>query len=231
MQRIAGRHPSSAPWRDRARSGKTPCECVHTVILPSLNCGERAGRPDRAVRHVGLGVGRLDARLGAVGHAAPASRSMTLSFGRQRHQMLVRCSPDPAGPAPPSTWRFAARTRARLDRLLLALGDDAEEAAVAHHCDHARHRFDAGLVEALELRAVARRPHHAAVHHARQAHVLHVGCAAGDLAGNVEALRSTCRRSCARRRASARPCAVASRLRSACAGELAIGDLAAVRRA
>ena len=76
---------------------------------------------------------------------------------------------------------------ARLDRLLLALGDDAEERAVAHHRDHARHRLDRRFVDAFERRAVARRAHHAAVHHAGQAHVLHVRGAAGHLRRDVEA--------------------------------------------
>ena len=42
----------------------------------------------------------------------------------------------------------------RLDRLELALGDDGQEAAVAHDCDDAGHALDRGRVERRKRRAV-----------------------------------------------------------------------------
>ena len=61
------------------------------------------------------------------------------------------------------------------------------EAAVAHHLHHARHLRDGVDVGGLEPRAVARTAHDAGMQHAGQAHVLHIGLAARDLGGDVDA--------------------------------------------
>ena len=89
---------------------------------------------------------------------------------------------------PGRPFRAFGKRRARLDRLLLAFGDHTEERAVADHRDHARNRLRLAVVERGERRAVLRRAHHPAMHHAGQAQVLHVHRLAGHLAGNVEAL-------------------------------------------
>ena len=75
----------------------------------------------------------------------------------------------------------------RLDRGPLALGDDAEEIALAHDLDDAGNVLDRALVDAFELGADRRRAHHAAVQHAGHAEVLHVGEAAGHLVRDVDA--------------------------------------------
>ena len=47
MQRIAAAGIFSA-LTSSARNGKTPCECVHTVILPSLNSATAQDGPIEA---------------------------------------------------------------------------------------------------------------------------------------------------------------------------------------
>src|SRR4029078_2496738 len=68
-------------------------------------------------------------------------------------------------------------------------GDDAEEIAFAHHPGDAGDFLDRAFVHLFDLGAWARRPHHAAVQHARHMEILHIGEAAGDLLGNVDARR------------------------------------------
>ena len=75
----------------------------------------------------------------------------------------------------------------RLDRLEFLVGDDGEEIAVANHLDDAGQFFDRRCVAVRQLRAIARRPHHARMHHAGQPHVLHIGRAAGDLGRDIDA--------------------------------------------
>src|SRR5262249_12606922 len=107
--------------------------------------------------------------------------------GPQREQLLIDLirvgELDAARPA-----RTAAQRGTRLDRLLLALRDDADEAAVAHDSDDSRHGLDRGVVEYFELRAVTRRAHRTAVQHARQANVLNVGGAAGNFSRDIQSL-------------------------------------------
>src|SRR6266404_575351 len=107
-------------------------------------------------------------------------------LGRQRQQVIVdlgrirqRWPERPLG--------ALGQLSAHLDGLLLALGNDAQEAAVAHDRDDARKPFGGRLVDALEPRAGARRPHHAGVQHAGRPHVLHIGGAARHLIRNIEA--------------------------------------------
>ena len=76
--------------------------------------------------------------------------------------------------------------RRRGDGLLLARGDDAEEAPVAHHGPHARHRLDPLAVEGLEHRAIRGRAHDPTVQHARQLQVVHVDAGARHLVRQVE---------------------------------------------
>ncbi len=52
---------------------------------------------------------------------------------------------------------------------------------------HAGHLLDRRRIAFGQLRAVARRPHHAGMHHAGQPHVLHIGSAAGDLVRDIDA--------------------------------------------
>src|SRR5262249_58798926 len=86
---------------------------------------------------------------------------------------------------PPPSPLFPYTTLFR--SLLFAFGHDTEERAVAHDSNDPRHCFGRGFVDAVELRAVARRTYHAAMQHAGEPHVLDECRAAGDLAGNIEA--------------------------------------------
>ncbi len=136
------------------------------------------------MRHVGLGVGRLDdARAGELRRLLDADGRV---LARQRLDHVEDfCRIGQFRPRRP--FRALDQRIARLDRLLLARGDDTQERAVAYHRDHARHGLHAGLVEAFEPGAIARRPHHPAMHHAGQANVLHIDRPARDLGRDVEA--------------------------------------------
>ena len=79
----------------------------------------------------------------------------------------------------------------RLDRLEFLFGDDGEKIAVAHDLDDAGQFLDRGRVAFGQLRAIARRPHDAGMHHAGQPHVLDIGRAAGDLGGDIDARHRT----------------------------------------
>ena len=74
--------------------------------------------------------------------------------------------------------RRAARGFERRDRLLLARRGDGDKAAAHAQPDHAGQGAYRGFVQGLEPGALRRRPQHAAVHHARQLHVVHEGGAA-----------------------------------------------------
>jgi hypothetical protein len=74
--------------------------------------------------------------------------------------------------------------------LLFALGDHADEAAVAHHSHDTRMALDLFAVEREQLGVLCRRPQHATVQHARSAHVVHERSPAEDLGCEVDALRS-----------------------------------------
>ena len=84
--------------------------------------------------------------------------------------------------------RAAAQRGTGLDRLLLALRDNSEEAAVAHEANNAWHCLDYGFIDAFELRAGTRRTHNTAVQHARQANVLNIGRAAGNFSRDIQSL-------------------------------------------
>jgi hypothetical protein len=71
-----------------------------------------------------------------------------------------------------------------LDRCPLALGDDGEEAALAHDAG-ALDVLDGALVHSLEGGADGGRANHPRVEHTGHAEVLHVGVGARDLAGHV----------------------------------------------
>jgi hypothetical protein len=84
--------------------------------------------------------------------------------------------------------RAAAQCGTRLDRLLLSLRDDAEEAAVAHDGNKTGNCLDCGFIDSFELRAVTRRAHRTAVQHARQSNVLNVGGAARNFGRDIQSL-------------------------------------------
>src|SRR5262249_23019135 len=107
--------------------------------------GKRAGRPHRGMGDVRFAIGRFhDARAG--GRRARLLLTRHRADGPQREQLLIDLirvgELDAARPA-----RTAAQRGTRLDRLLLALRDDADEAAVAHDSDDSRHGLDRGVVE------------------------------------------------------------------------------------
>ena len=151
--------------------------------LAVLELGQRAGWRNRPVRLVGPMIGGLD-HLGA-----PGQRRLLLAdnldLARQRDELLIEARRiGQFGTGLP--FRRGRERGARLDRLLFALGNHAEEAAVAHHRDHALHRLHRGLVKAFELCAIARRAHYAAVQHAGEADVLYERAPAGHLGRDVQ---------------------------------------------
>jgi hypothetical protein len=83
--------------------------------------------------------------------------------------------------------RLCGKRLHRLDRLKFRLGDDGEKIAVANHFHDAGHSLDRSHIAIGELRAVARRPHHACMHHIRQPQVLHISGAAGDFGRDIDA--------------------------------------------
>ena len=182
MQRIAA---GATPQRP----GELGAQRKHALRMRPDRAGavaefrDRGRRADRGVRRVGLAVGRLQHFRG--GRRRRLLDPDGLDLGGERLQVLedarrVRQL------RPPFPFRRAGKRRARLHGLLLALGDHAEERAVAHHREHARHRAYLGVVDLIQRRAIARRAHHAAVHHAGQAQILHVHRRPGHLAGNIE---------------------------------------------
>ena len=196
--------------------------------LAVLQLRDRAGGPERGMRLIRPVIGRLD-HLGA---GRQQRRLLVADDGvlrRQRLQLLVEAG----GIGQRRSGLPLRRGRQRLDgldRLLLALGDDAEEAAVAHHRDDARHRPHLGFVERFELRAVLRRARHAAVHHAGQPQVLHEGRAAGHLGRRDRRAAIDCPTMLVLRRRLRRHLAGRLALEIGLAGELAVAHLAAVRR-
>jgi len=68
----------------------------------------------------------------------------------------------------------------RRARLLVALGDDADDVAIAHDRDHPGHRSRGRVVERAELRAAHRGTDHRAARHAREADVCDERGSAGD---------------------------------------------------
>jgi hypothetical protein len=83
--------------------------------------------------------------------------------------------------------RELERARPCLDGLFLALRHHADEAAVAQHRHHARHRADGREVQRGEHVAAIGRAHHAPVEHAGQHHVVHERRPARHLGRQVEA--------------------------------------------
>ena len=148
--------------------------------------GKRAGWTDRGMGEVRLPIGRLH-EVGPAG----AHASLLLTGDRvdrpQREQLLIdRIRIGELGAARPA--RAAAQRGTGLDRLLLALRDNSEEAAVAHEANNAWHCLDCGFIDAFELRAGTRRMHHTAVQHARQANVLNIRGTTGNLSRDIQSL-------------------------------------------
>ena len=71
------------------------------------------------------------------------------------------------------------------DRHILALGKDADKAAVAHDRSEPRHRLDLAVIERDQPREIVRRTNNAAVEYSRQRHVLDEARPTGDLVGQV----------------------------------------------
>ena len=204
-----------APWRASNAVGRRPgYATTRSACRPSF---QRARRTDR-LRHAPDRAGDRSPPSTWRRREGPRSFSLiTLSCDRQASSGAHRWSWGPGSSEPVLPFRRSRERSASLDRLFFARGDDAEEAAVAHHCHHARHRLRRRLVEAFERRAVSRRAHDAAVQHAGQAQILNVGRTARHLARECRSAAPGCRRSCAAPAASAWLSPVASRLRSASA--------------
>ena len=195
--------------------------------LPVPQLRDRAGRPQRGVRLIRPVIGRLD-HLGA---GRQQRRVLVADDGvLRRHRLQLLVEPRRIGQRGSGLpFRRSGQRLDRLDRLLLALGGDAQEAAVANHRDDAGHRAYLGFVERFELRAVLRRTRNAAVHHARQPQVLHERGAAGDLGRQIDARQRLPDQTMLRRRLR-RDLAGRLALEIGLLGEFAIAHLAAVRR-
>ena len=144
----------------------------------------RAGRADRPVRLVGPRIGGLNGLL-------PDNRGIAaLEDGRILRRQTNQDARDifllrqTRGLLP---FRGCRQRPHRLDRLEFLLGGDGQKIAAANDLDDAGHGFDRCRVALRQLRAIARRPHHTGMHHARQPHVLHIGRAARDLGRNIDA--------------------------------------------
>src|SRR5262249_1895823 len=146
-----------------------------------------ARRADRAVRVDGEVVGRLD-ELGSLlahrrGGVAGVAGDLVLHHLGGAHVL-------PQLGLIGQRLRFRPRGLERggaADRVPFLDRNDAEEIALAHDFDDAGNALERAVVDAFELGANRRRAHDAAVQHAGHREVLHVGEAAGDLVGNVDA--------------------------------------------
>ena len=109
---------------------------------------------------------------------ARSAVSMFAEVGQRRHRLPAHL-----------------QLRRRLDRVLLALGDDADEIADPDHGDQPRNiahrsfvdRDQAGADKRAGIDAGIGRPHHAAVQHAGHAHVVDIDEFAGRLRRQVDA--------------------------------------------
>ena len=194
--------------------------------LAVLELGHRAGGRDRGMRLIGPMVRRLE-HLGADRHGRVLLADHPV-LAAQGHELLVHLRRiGQLGAARP--LGELDQHKPRIDGLLLAPRHHAEKAAVAHHRDDSRHGLDPGLVEAVEPGAIAWRPHHAAMHHARKAQVLHKGGAARHLGRDVDARRGLADNLilCGRLRRHLGGCLA---LKVRFCSELTVADLAAVRR-
>ena len=139
------------------------------AVRPLLR--ERGRRTDRRVHLVRPRVASPRACRAAPGGAAigsdrrsTATPSTTRKALARLREQLARAAASCPGSVSVSSQRARdAQRSARPHRLLLALRDDADEAAVAHDRAHAGHGAHRRVVERLEPRARARRAQHAPV--------------------------------------------------------------------
>ena len=154
---------------------------------------DRAGRADRAVHLVGPDVGPLH-RLGGAGDgridiALVDQRARRRRIGAQRGLDVLQIGQ--------RRRRLPAHLelRRRLDRVFLALGDDADEIADPDDGDQPGNIAHRGLVDRDQAGADERagidagigRAHDAAVQHAGHAHVVDIDQFAGRLGRKIDA--------------------------------------------
>ena len=155
--------------------------------------GDRAGRADRGVHLVGPDISALHRlcrrRNRGIDVALVDQRPRRRRIGAQRGLDIGEIGQDrrllPAH----------LELRRRLDRILLALGDHADEIADPDHGDQAGNMFHRGFIDRNQAGADERagidagigRAHHAAVQHAGDAHVVHIDQFAGRLGRQVDA--------------------------------------------
>ncbi len=144
---------------DRERLGEIAAQRKHALAvrphreLALAPLRHRARRADRAVDLEGARVGRVQRLCGCRGSRGGLFANHGLDRLCSRHQVLVqgvarrrqRCALLPL--------RGFLEQLARADRLLLALGGQPQEIAVAHDRDHAGHALHGGLVEGNQPRA------------------------------------------------------------------------------
>ena len=158
-----------------------------------LIIGDRAGRADRGVHLVRPDVGARH-RLGGAGNrgidiALVDQRSRRRWIGAQRGLDVLEVGQ--------RRHRLPAHLelRRRLDRIFLALGDDADEIADPDDGDQSGNvahrgfidRDQAGADEIADIDAGIGRTHDAAMQHAGHAHVVHIDQFAGRLCRQIDA--------------------------------------------
>ena len=154
-------------------------------VFAVLELGDGAGRADRCMRDMRARVFRFKpARPGMPAAASPFFADYFI-FGWALQQITRIAVLRQCGLLAP--LRTARDPALRANRLLLALRNDADKAAVAHDCSHARHRLHFGGIQGDEPGSGPGWTRDAAVEHARQFHILHVTRHAGDFRRNIDA--------------------------------------------
>ena len=141
------------------------------VRSPHVRNGARAA--ERAVHLVRMQIGRLDALRRALQlrlHVLRVHR-VRVTASRMSAKVGVEIAlPRQRRPRIPGDLQLLRR----LQRLPRLVSNDANEVLLDDDLHVARHAGDRALVNAGDRGANRRRTHHAAVHHARHAHVVHV---------------------------------------------------------
>ena len=145
-----------------------------------------AGRRHRGVREEGPRVAVAHG-AGDGGRAWRPRACRRWSSRRGGCAASRRAASRPAARSPRSIARPRAARATAVDGRLLGLGDDADEAAVAHHRHDARHPLRGRGVEREQLGARRGRPQHAAVQQAVERAIVDEARPAEHLVGDVEA--------------------------------------------
>ena len=146
--------------------------------------GEPARRRDGRVREVGPGEPRADGAGGRTGRRLRLGEHRLLRGRGDQEAGEVALVGEGVLLLP---HRRRAQSRLRPQRVLLPLGDDAQERAVPDDGDDAGHPAGGLLVQRHQDGAARGRPHDAAEQHPVRAEVVEEAAPAGHLVGHVDA--------------------------------------------